>query len=118
MSDTRTYYIEVISSEEMYDGTHWQQTIENSPCLYHDEKGEASDVTHMVAALRAEVERLRKALRRAALTVACDYCGRSAGYPCQQFDRLIGCWWGERKPHAARVKAAERAEKEKEKANG
>ena len=63
MSDTRTYYIEVISSEEMYDGTHWQQTVENSPCLYHDEKGEASDVTHMVAALRAENERLCTALR-------------------------------------------------------
>lgn len=62
MSEPKTYYIEVISSEEMYDGTHWQRTVENSPCLYHDEKGEASDVTHMVAALRAEVERLRKAL--------------------------------------------------------
>ena len=59
MSEPKTYYIEVISSEEMYDGTHWQRTVENSPCLYHDEKGEASDVTHMVAALRAEVERLR-----------------------------------------------------------
>ena len=56
--------------------------------------------------------------RRAALTVACDYCGRSAGYPCQRFDRLIGCWWGERKPHAARVRAAEREERGKEKGNG
>lgn len=74
MSDTRTYYIEVISSEEMYDGTHWQQTVENSPCLYHDEKGEASDVTHMVAALRAENERLRSAatLALAVLTRLAD----------------------------------------------
>ena len=49
------------------------------------------------------------------LSVACPYCGRSAGYPCQQFDRLIGSWWGERKPHAARVRAAEKAGKERAK---
>lgn len=47
------------------------------------------------------------------LKVPCPYCGRSAGYMCQQFDRLIGCWWGERKPHAARIRAAEGALAEK-----
>ena len=82
MNEPKTYYIEVISSEEMYDGTHWQQTVENSPCLYHDEKGEASDVTHMVAALRAENDRLRAAatLAHAVLTRLADSAAYWADY--------------------------------------
>jgi hypothetical protein len=57
-----------------------------------------------------------------ALKVACGYCGALPGERCYVYDRLIGERWGSsRKPHAARVRAAEaaeRAEKEKEKANG
>ncbi len=52
------------------------------------------------------------------LVVACPYCSAIRFRACFLWDRRSTSWWGSRKPHAARVKAAERAEKEKEKANG
>lgn len=50
-----------------------------------------------------------------ALKVACGYCGALPGERCYVYDRLIGERWGSRKPHAARVRAAEREERGKEK---
>lgn len=53
------------------------------------------------------------------LDVKCPYCDRGVWYPCAAFDTISKRWWGERKPHAARVRAAEAAERaEKEKTNG
>ena len=49
------------------------------------------------------------------LGVWCPYCGARRGRPC--IPDGLPCS-PRKKPHAARVKAAERAEKEKEKANG
>lgn len=48
-----------------------------------------------------------------ALDVRCDYCGALPGEHCYVYDRLIGERWGFRKPHAARLRAAEKAREEK-----
>ena len=48
------------------------------------------------------------------LDVKCEFCGARPGERCRTKDRLIGDWYPDRRqPHAARVRLAERAEKEK-----
>ena len=44
------------------------------------------------------------------LSVTCPACESRPGWPCRTV--AIVCYFHDRKPHAARVRAAERAEKE------
>ena len=55
------YHIEVTSAT--YTGDDLADYLENGP-LYRDDDGTASDVTHEIAALRAENERLKERLDR------------------------------------------------------
>ena len=59
MKTVQTYFIEVTSGT--YNADELADYLENGP-LYHDDSGTAEDATCEVTALRAEVERLKKAL--------------------------------------------------------
>lgn len=78
MKTPSKYYIEVTSAT--YTGDNLADYLENGP-LYRDDDGTASDVTHEIAALRAEVDRLRSAATyaRTVLTRLADSAHQWAG---------------------------------------